>query len=482
MTGWLSWSLADVRALFPELWLVTTGVILLLLDTLTTRFRRFYSWFAAAGIGGAWMSLQSVARTGAWGGTIDSSPLAIGVVQIGLVAAFLALLASPANLALRNLGGGEFFALVLWATCGISIMIRAREFLVLFVALEVLSVALYGLAAFDRRHDRSLEAGLKYFIMGAFVSAFLLYGIAILYGETGTTTFDGIGEALVTGAGSSGLILLGVLLVFSGFGFKLSWVPFHAWAPDVYQGAPSASVAYLAVAPKVAAAAVLVRWAQVTAPSSIQDASASLLSIFAVASMIVGTLFALVQRDLKRMLAYSGIAHMGYLAIPLVSPSAETWRAILVYLAGYVVINFAAFALVGALVREGHEGAPLSQISGLASQQPWLAACLAISMLSLAGIPPTLGFLGKYLVFLDAIQNGHLALALVGIATTLVGAVFYLRVIYFLYMKPQLEGTAGPLAVWEGRVVISIAIILAIVLGVWPQPLFAWITEIVASS
>lgn len=482
MKSWEVGSPQDLAAVLPEFWLVVTGAVLLLLDTLTHRLRRLYPWLATLGVLGAAVALASVTSRGSWGGTLDGSPLTLGIVEIGYLATLLAIWAAPAQLTWARLEGAEFYALILWATAGISMMIRGKELLLLFVALEVLSVALYGLAAFDRRQDRSLEGGLKYFLMGAFVSSFLLYGIALTYGETGSTSLAGIGEALVTGQGSIGLLLIGVLLIFVAFGFKLGWVPFHAWAPDVYQGAPAASVPYLAVAPKVAAAAVLVRWAEITVQSPISENASSLLWILAVASMVVGTLFALVQRDLKRMLAYSGIAHMGYLAIPLVSASGETWQPVVVYLAAYVLSNFAAFALVGALVPEGSEGAPISALAGRASRQPWLAASLAIAMLSLAGIPPTLGFLGKYLVFLDAIRNHHLGLAFVGVLTSLIGAAFYLRVIYFLYMKPELEEPRSPLASWEAYLAVSIAVVLVLLLGICPQPLFNWLAGILGSS
>lgn len=482
MNSWAAWTRSDVVAVFPEILLLATGIFVLLLDAVTARLRVIYSTLGLLGIAAAWVQLVQLPPGTAWGGTVDSSPLALVFSQLILAATLLTLLAAPSSLRPDRLEGGEFPALVLWGAAGISIAARATDLVLLFVALEVFSVALYGLAAFNRKRDSSLEAGLKYFIMGAFISAFVLYGIALLYGETGSTTLAGIGEAVVMGRGGPGLLLLGALLVFVGFGFKLTWVPFHAWAPDVYQGAPTASVVFLAVAPKIAAAVVIVRWAQLLGGSPLAQNSSTLLAFFAVASMVAGTLFALVQRDLKRMLAYSGIAHMGYLAIPLVSTTSATWQPVFVYLFAYLLMNFAAFALVGHLAQDREGGSPLTALAGMGFRAPALSAALTVSMLSLAGIPPTFGFIGKYLVFLDAVENGRLDLALVGVATSLVGAAFYLRVIYFLYMKPELEPSLLPPVRWGAVFAIFLAVAATAILGIWPQPALAWVAGALARS
>jgi NADH-quinone oxidoreductase subunit N len=325
------------------------------------------------------------------------------------------------------------------------------------------------------------EAGVKYFLMGAFVSAFVLLGVALLYGETGTTRLRGIAEALAGGSGSSVVVTLGFLLLICGFGFKMAVVPFHAWSPDTYQGAPSPFVAFLSVAPKAASALVLVRLLGTVASAQVGHNWSQLIALLAVLSMVGGNLLALVQKDLKRMLAYSGIAHMGYLLIPLVSVGHDALPPVLVYLLAYALMNAGAFAVVALLFARAGEQHLIAELSGWGYRFPFLGLCLTVSMLSLAGIPPTLGFVGKYLVFFHAIQHGHVTLALVGIAASLVGAVYYLRVVYVLYMKPEVQAP-GPLLIdFWGRLAVLAAAAGTLVLGVWPGGLLDWLARAIGA-
>ena len=425
---------SDLASLLPELILVVAGCVLLLLEAFVPALRRAYHLLAIAAVGVAAWAVHGLGQGASFHGLIESSPLTGAFSQAILIATLLGLLAAPGYLSRERLLAGEYPALVLWGAAGMLLLVRGVELLTLFLALEVLSVALYGLAAFHRREAFSAEAALKYFLMGAFVSSFVVYGIALVYGETGSTRLDGIAAALATGQGSPGLLLLGFLMLFSGFAFKLSLVPFHAWAPDVYQGAPSPVVAFLSVAPKVAAAVVLVRVVTLIADSPLAGGWPDLVAAISVLSMLVGNLFALVQRDIKRMLAYSGIAHMGYLMIPLAAPGAETWRPVLVYLVAYVLMNAGAFAIVAMLYAKPGEQHAIASLAGWGYRFPLLSGCLTVCMVSLAGIPPTAGFIGKYLVFLHAISHDRLGLALAGVAASLIGVAFYLRVVYMLYM------------------------------------------------
>jgi NADH-quinone oxidoreductase subunit N len=293
------------------------------------------------------------------------------------------------------------------------ILIRSTELLTLCLALELFSVALYGLAAYHLRSARSAEAGLKYFLMGAFVSSFMLYGVALLFGETGSTRIDGIAAALAAGEGSPGLLLLGSLLVTSAFAFKLSLVPFHAWAPDVYQGAPTPFVAFRSVAPKVASAVVLVRLVTHSG-LAIGGRWPDVIALLAVVSMLAGNLFALVQRDIKRMLAYSGVAHMGYLMIPLAAPGDAAWRPVLVYLVAYALMNAGAFG------RLTLPAPTTSAIAGLSGWVPFRARHLPDHRRSLHSA--TAGFIGSTW-YSCAIQHQRLYLALVGISAGLIGVV-----------------------------------------------------------
>lgn len=466
---------SDLASLLPELVLVVAGSVLLLLEAFAPALRKLCHLLALAAVGVAMWSVHGLAGGPSFHSLIESTPLTGAFAQAILLATALGLLAAPGYLSRERLLAGEFPALILWGASGMLILVRGVELLTIFLALEVLSVALYGLAAFHRREAFSAEAALKYFLMGAFVSSFVVYGIALVYGETGSTRFDGIAAALATGQGSPGLLLLGFLMLFCGFAFKMSLVPFHAWAPDVYQGAPSPVVAFLSVAPKVAAAVVLVRIVTTVAGSPLVAGWPDLVAAIAVLSMLVGNLFALVQRDIKRMLAYSGIAHMGYLIIPLAAPGTETWQPVLVYLVAYVLMNAGAFAIVSMLYPKPGEQHAIASLAGWGYRFPLLAGCLTVCMVSLAGIPPTAGFLGKYMVFLHAISHDRLGLALTGVAASLIGVAFYLRVVYMLYMKPEVVAPERTAIDLYGRVAAVVAAGGTIVLGIWPQPFLSWV-------
>lgn len=467
----------DVASILPEIILTVAGSILVLLEAFLPGLRRLYHALAIAAVGLAAWAVATLATGPSFHGLIEATPLTGAFSQVVLLATVLGLLAAPGYLSRERLLAGEYPALILWCSAGMLFLVRGVELLAIFLALELLSIALYGLAAFHRREAFSAEAALKYFLMGAFVSSFVVYGIALVYGETGSTRLDGIATALATGQGSPGLLLLGFLLLICGFAFKLSLVPFHAWAPDVYQGAPSPVVAFLSVAPKVASAVVLIRLVAAIAGSPLGGGWPDLVAALSVLSMLIGNLFALVQRDIKRMLAYSGIAHMGYLIIPLASPGATTWRPVLIYLIAYVLMNTGAFAIVSILYARPGEQHAISTLSGWGYRFPLLAGCLTVCMVSLAGIPPTAGFLGKYFVFLHAIENGRLDLALFGIAASLVGAAFYLRVVYMLYMKPELAAPERTAIDLHGRLAAIATAGATILLGIWPQPLIDWIVR-----
>ena len=474
---------SDLAALAPEIWLAAAGTLLLLFEAFFPRLRRAVPFLALGAVGvAAWLVAQPAAATGAFGGLVRGDLLTVGWSQLLLLATALALLASRDFLRRERIASGEYEALFLWCAAGLLLLVRSAELLTLFLALELLSLCLYALAAFNRGSAWSTEAAIKYFLMGAFVSAFVLYGIALVYGQTEATSFAGISERIAIGVDSPVLLILGFLLLVAGFGFKMSMVPFHAWAPDVYQGAPSPFVAFLSVAPKAASAFVLATLLVLLDGSVISDKWPSLVALLAVASMAVGNLFALVQRDIKRMLAYSGIAHMGYAVIPLaaIGGTSEFWRPLFVYLVAYVLMNAGAFAIVAVLYRRVGEQHSIADLGGWGYRFPLLGICLTICLLSLAGIPPTAGFLGKYLVFLHASGHGQLWLALVGIAAALVGVVYYLRVVYVLYMKPeQAEPEVTPR--WTGNLAAIVAAAGSLAVGIWPERLLAWIETAVAS-
>lgn len=470
-------STAELASLAPELILTGAGCLILLLEAFAPKIRRSFSLLgAAAALVAAWAACTIVPNGDSFNALITASPVTLAFSLVVLTATVLGLLASHGYLVRERIENGEYQALLLWCAAGLLLMLRSQELLTVFLALELLSLCLYALAAFHRFVMVGSEAALKYFLMGAFASAFVLLGIALVYGETGTTRIDAVATAF--GGDVGALAGLGILLLVAGFGFKMSIVPFHAWAPDTYQGAPSPFVAFLSVAPKAASALVLWRILDAAAVAD-QFAWGDLVAILAVLSMLVGNLFALVQKDIKRMLAYSGIAHMGYLLIALVSPTSESVTPVLIYVAAYTLMNAGAFAVVTLLYPKPEEQHLISDLSGWGYRYPLLGMCLTICMLSLGGLPPTFGFIGKYLIFQHAVAQGHLVLAIVGVLTSLVGVVYYLRVVYHLYMKSEVRVPEGlRLDVW-GRSAAVLAAAGSLFLGIWPNRLVAWMLEAV---
>jgi len=467
----------DLASLWPEIVLSGTGVLLLLLDAFLPALRRLLTPLALGGCALAgWAAWTRVPPGASFGGLLAWD----GVTQFGtliaLVSTGLCILASDGYLRRERILGGEYHALLLWCVSGVILMLRATELLTIFIALELLSVCLYSLAGYHRRVAIASEAAIKYFLMGAFVSAFVLFGIALLYGQTGSTHLSAIATALSTG--SSLLSVLGLLMLVAGFGFKMSLVPFHAWSPDAYQGAPSPFVAFLSVAPKAASAIVLVRVLSAAADGGALVKGPQLVALLAVVSMIGGNLLALVQRDIKRMLAYSGIAHMGYLLIAVSSLDRGSWQPLLVYLLAYALMNGGAFAIVAMLYAKPGEQHLISDLSGWGYRYPLLGVCLTVCMLSLGGIPPTVGFVGKYLLFTHAISHGQIWLAAVGVLASLLGVFYYLRVVYVLYMKDEVRAPAGLLVDGWGRLAALSAAGATVALGVVPGRLLSWLAAL----
>lgn len=473
----ISLSTTELASLAPELILTGAGVVILLLEAFAPKSRRTFSILGVvAALIAAWAAWSVVPHGDSFNALLTASPVTLAFSLVVLTAAVLGLLASHGYLVRERIESGEYQALLLWCVAGLLLMLRSQELLTIFLALELLSLCLYALAAFHRFVRIGSEAALKYFLLGAFASTFVLLGIALVYGETGSTRLGEVRQAFQ--GGIEPLAALGVLLLVAGFGFKMSIVPFHAWAPDTYQGAPSPFVAFLSVAPKAASALVLWRILD-TAVVAEQFAWGDLVALLAISSMVVGNLFALVQKDIKRMLAYSGVAHMGYLLIALVTPTSASVTPVLIYVAAYTLMNAGAFAVVALIYPRPEEQHLISDLGGWGYRYPLLGLCLTVCMLSLGGLPPTFGFIGKYLIFQRAVEQGHLGLAILGVLTTLVGVVYYLRVVYHLYMKSEVRVPEGlRLDVW-GRSAAVLAAGGSLLLGIWPNRLVAWMLEAV---
>ncbi len=359
------------------------------------------------------------------------SNFAIALVAL---AALLACLLANGYLQELRIHNGEFYALLLLSTAGMALLVSAVDLLGVFLGIELASIPLYVLAGFDRGKLRSNESALKYFVTGSFATALLLYGMALVYGATGATHYDALAQRLTPG---DPLGVAGVALVLVGFAFKTSSVPFHQWTPDVYEGAPTAVTAFMAVTVKVAAFAALLR-VLAQAFGGVADLDA-VLAALAVASMIVGNMMAVIQANVKRMLAWSAVAHAGYLLVPLAGGTADGRAALLFTLAAYVFGTLGAFAVMISLTHRGEEADRFEDYDGLAKRRPGLAALMVLFMLSLAGIPGTAGFMGKLQIFLAAVSAGQLPLALLLAVTSVVSAYYYLRLPIAMYMRPRRE-------------------------------------------
>jgi len=460
---------AELAATAPEITLATAGALIVLLEAFAPRTRRAFATLSLAAIA---LSLYFVSRApigATFGGRLETSSLT-SVASLFLAAtAAVAVLVAKRYLERAGEERGEFYALLLWGHLGVSLMVRGIDLLVIFIGLETLSLSFYVLAAIFRGVHASSEAGLKYFLTGAFGSAFTVYGIALLFGRSGSLRISALSQV---GFGGDPVIVFALLLLLAGFGFKMSLAPFHAWAPDVYQGMPTPAVAYLSVAPKGASLIVLYRALtavyQGALPSRLQTGIAAL----AILSMTLGNVVALAQRDIKRLLAYSGIAHMGYITITLAVFGRGAFTAALVYLFAYLVSNAGAFACVSVLYRDETRPHPVGLLAGEGRRAPFAAGVLTLCFFSLAGIPATAGFIGKFFVFGAAIDRGLYGLAVIGILNSLVSIGYYLRVVYVLYMREPVEAEGPPpLGVSDG---LALALCAAgiLLLGVFPSGLW----------
>ncbi|MGZ6988187.1 MAG: NADH-quinone oxidoreductase subunit N [Thermoanaerobaculia bacterium] len=472
MTGFLHVTGADLACVAPELVLAGFATLILLLDAFARPIRTFFPYVTLLAL--ALANLAGRDTTGTFfGGAVESSGLSRFIELIALGAVALAVLGGAASLERDRRGQGEFYALLLFSATGLILMVRGDDLLIVFLGLELMSLSLYVLAAWYRDVPAATEAALKYFLTGALASAFLLYGIATVYGRLGTTRLTRL-QGLASGnalASFDVLLAAGLLAIIAAFSFKIALVPFHGWAPDVYQGMTTPAVTFLSTAPKAGALIVLIRVLHALFPSALPDPWRPLFGLLAVLSILFGNVVALSQRDLKRMLAYSGIAQMGYAAIAIATFTPEAFEGLFVFLAGYLVTNAAAFLTVAALSAGEKEPRSLGDLAGLGRRHPLAASVLSLSMLSLAGIPPTVGFIGKFLVFRAAVDSGLVWLALIGVLGSLVSVGYYLRVVYVLWMKePVREVALVPEDLLSGAAfLLTAALMLA--WGIFPRAL-----------
>ena len=360
----------------------------------------------------------------------------------------------------------EYGALFLLATLGMLMLISAADLIALYLGLELMSLSLYVVAAYERENLRSTEAGLKYFVLGALSSGMLLYGASLIYGFTGTVGFAGIAKATAQGAGIG--LIFGLVFLFAGFCFKISAVPFHMWTPDVYEGAPTPVTAFFAAAPKVAGIAIFVR-ASVVAFPGITHEWQQIVVFVSIASMALGSFAAIGQRNIKRLMAYSSIGHMGYALVGLAAGSAQGVEGVLIYMTIYVAMTLGTFAVILSMRRDGRLVEAIGDLAGLSRTHPTTAFFLAMLLFSLAGIPPLAGFFAKFYVFLAAIDAGLYALAVIGVLTSVVGAYYYLAIVKLMYFDEPVAGFERmPMLL---RLVLGISGLVNILFFAYPAPL-----------
>jgi NADH-quinone oxidoreductase subunit N len=473
----------DFEVLFPVIFLASWASLLLLADLFVPPGRKgLTALLAAVGLlltlG---ISLSQFGREAVgFGGMVTLDGFSTFLVCLFLLTGLLGIALSYNYLQRMDIERGEYYALLLFSVTGMMLMAQASDLIVTFLALELLSFPLYVMAAMAYPKTDSEEAGIKYFLLGAFASGFVVYGIALAFGATGSTSLAEIVAVVAAGAANIPLLLVGAALILVGFSFKVAAVPFHMWTPDVYQGAPTSVTAFMAAGAKTAGFAALLRVFALGLPSLALDLT-QVLVVLSALSMLVGNFVAIAQTNIKRMLAYSSIAQAGYILmafVPYANPAVRelSVAAALFYLAAYTLTSFGAWGVVIALEKEHGQGLKIDDYAGLGRKQPFLAAAMTFFMLSLIGLPPTLGLIGKIYLFRAVITGGYYPLAVVGVLTSLVSAYYYLRVVVKMYMQdgdPQVTREA-----WLDFTIGAMAV-LTVLLSLFPAPLFDWASRAV---
>jgi len=459
------------QLLMPELIIALTLLIVLVFDLFDSISKSILGWMTIVGSGIAlWVSIQ-MHQAGTVGTQfndmfkVDNFSLFFNIIF--LVSTILVALISLSYLGRDDRKQGPYYLLILLATLGMMLMAAGNELIIVFLGLELMSLSLYVLAGYFRESPASSEAGMKYLLLGAFASAFFLYGIALIYGGAGTTNVPAIAEA-ITAPNKSPLLLAGMFLLIVGFGFKVAIVPFHQWAPDVYEGAPTTVAAFISAGPKAAGFAAFLRIFMEALPN-LQVEWSGVIIVLAMLTMTVGNVIAIAQTSIKRMLAYSSIAHAGYILIGLAAANNDGISSAMLYLLVYCVMNIGAFGAVILAKTEDGESLVISDYAGLGLRKPLLAMFMTIMLLSLAGFPPTAGFVGKFYIFKSAVQAGHIWLVIVGAVNTAISAFYYLRVVVTMYMREpeeELPFASYPSTLVVGLVLAAIGVLL---IGILPS-------------
>lgn len=473
----------------PVMLLALMGVVLMVAAAVWRPMPRLAFWgVSCASVAGALLLVAAGAgapATEAFSGMLRIDAYGNFFAAVSLLAGLFSLLVADSYMERIGVRVGEFYSLVLFALCGMLGMAYSNDLMMTFISLEVMSIAVYVLCAIKRADERAVESGFKYFILGAFSSGILLYGVAFVYGAAGSTSLPAIAHALRSANGeAAGFLALGGALLLVGFGFKVAAVPFHMWVADVYQGAPTAVTALMASGVKAASIAAFGRLVIGAMGDDAANWSGALWWMSA-ATMLVGNLAALAQNDLKRIFAYSGVAHAGYLLMALSSVAAggavgnEGIGSLAFYMLAYTLMNAGAFAVLSLMTNEaGDDATDISRLAGLGRSHPLVAAGLSICLVSLAGLPPTMGFIGKFYLFSAAIGSGEIGLAFVGAIGAAAGVYYYLRPMVYMYMR---EGHAELATDGRARLALGLTSALLIVFGLMPTAVLEWANASMAS-
>lgn len=463
----------DFAPAYPEIFLLIMVCVVMLADLVAGEKRRYVAYLLAqiALIGCALLTFipfstdQSYTFSGMFVDDAMSDILKLMVyATVGSV-----LIYSREYITIRGLYTGEFFSLVLFATLGMMVMISASHFLTLYLGLELLSLSLYAMVALRRDHVSATEAAMKFFVLGALASGFLLYGMSMVYGATGSLHVANVTEAIQTGTLNYEVLVVGLVFIVSGISFKLSAAPFHMWAPDVYQGAPTAVTLFIGSAPKLAAFGFVMRLLVEGMGEMVADWQ-GMLVILAVMSMAVGNIAAIAQTNIKRMLAYSTISHMGFVILGFISADINGYSSALFYVIAYVLMTLGTFAIIMMLSREGFEAENIDDFKGLNKRNPWYALITLMLMFSMAGIPPMIGFYAKLAVLQAVLNAGFIWLAIVAVILSVIGAFYYLRIVKLMYFdEPISNEPITPQG--DVRVLFSVNGLAIIALGIFPQML-----------
>ncbi|RAP57978.1 NADH-quinone oxidoreductase subunit NuoN [Oleiagrimonas sp. MCCC 1A03011] len=472
----LSWN--DILILLPEIYLVAAVCVLLLMDAFIREEQRNATHWLAIAItaitGFLVVSGQPPHALSAFGGMFIRDRVSEILSLFALISVLLVFVFSRPYLKDRKLWHGEFYVLTLFAVLGVMLLVSAGSLITVYLGLELLTLSSYALVAFNRDSRLSSEAAIKYFVLGALASGSLLYGMSMIYGATGTLDLAHLHAAAMQ-TDMPNLLRFGLIFMIVGIAFKLGAAPFHMWLPDVYQGAPTATVTFVASASKLAAFGMAYRLLSAFGPGDLLHQWQLMLAVLAVLSLVIGNLVAIVQTNIKRLLAYSTIAHMGYLLLGLVNASPSGYAAAMFYAISYALMSTVAFGVILAMSRAGFECEEIDDFKGLNERSRWMAFLMMLAMFSLAGVPPLFGFFAKLLILKAAIDAGMMWLAIVAIVAAIVGLYYYLRVVKVMYFDKPVEGVEiKPQNDMPMRWMLSLNALALLALGLYWGPLFSW--------